>query len=257
MIHELPRFPKAEWLAKKLETPMLVLSFAWMIILIVELSYIENSILLLSGTVIWLLLIAYFVIRMLASTERAVFIKKNWLFVAAILITVLRYFPSLQSFAVVRIINATFGVQVIWLFTSAVQSMRSFQKYVGRRGIGYAVVLTIVVVAVGAAGMLNFEKPISATGGIKTYPEALWWAAMQITTVGSGYSITSAGGRIIALAISLYAVSVYGYITALVASFFIDNDAMQMKTTKTHEESLQLIHEELVKLRQSLEKKQG
>jgi len=57
----------------------------------------------------------------------------------------------------VRALTATFGMQVIWIFASADLGMRSLRRALGRRGAGYALALTLVVIFAGAAGMVHFE----------------------------------------------------------------------------------------------------
>ena len=122
---------------KRLDLPMLFMSFVWLGILIAELVFGTNPILSGIGTVIWILFILYFSIRLVTAPNRRNFLKRNWLFVLAILVSLLRLFPLLQSFTLVRALTATFGMQVIWIFTSADQGMRSLRRKLGRRGSGY------------------------------------------------------------------------------------------------------------------------
>ena len=132
-----PKYPVLSALAKKLELPMLLLSFVWFCILIAELAYGTTTVLSDFGTGIWIVFIFYFTIRLVTVANRISFLKKNWLFVVAILISMLRFFPLLQPFPLVRALTATFGMQVIWIFASADQGMRSL-----RRALDVAVPLT-------------------------------------------------------------------------------------------------------------------
>jgi len=122
--------------------------------------------------------------RMTTVVSRTDLLKQNWPFVLAILVSTLRFFPFLQSFPLVRVLTATFGMQVIWIFASAVVGMRIFRRKVGLRGTGYVLALTSVVLFAGAAGMLHFEGGVVETEGIHTYLRALWWTAMQLTQHG-------------------------------------------------------------------------
>jgi len=185
--------------------------------------------------------------------NRISFLKKNWLFVLAILISVLRFFPLLQPFPLVRALTATFGMQVIWIFASADQGMRSLRRALGRRGAGYAIALTFVVIFAGAAGILHFEGISDDPQSIHTYPRALWWTAMQMTNIGSSYSIKTPGGRILCLGISVYAAGMFGYLTALFATFLIDRDAKDPKPEIARQKSIQDIQDEIIKLRRLIE----
>jgi len=249
MKSDAPKYPMLLAFKEKLELPMLLFSFVWLCILIGELAYGASPVLSGVGTSIWILLIFYFAIRLAAVANRIAFLKKNWLFVLAILVSTLRFFTFLQPFPLVRILTATFGMQVIWIFASADQGMRLLRRALGRRGAGYAIALTVVVFFAGAAGMLHFEGTADDPQALHTYPKALWWTAMQMTNIGTAYSIETTGGRVICLGISVYAAAMFGYLTALFATFLIDRDAKDPKPEIASQKSVQEIHDELIQLR--------
>ena len=92
-----PRFLKT--LPRKLERPMLLLSFVWFLVIITELVNGTSPLLLSLGTVLWALFVIYFGLRLAIVPNRVVFLKRNWLFVLAILVPILRLFPFLQTYA--------------------------------------------------------------------------------------------------------------------------------------------------------------
>jgi voltage-gated potassium channel len=240
-------------LPRKLELPMLLLSFVWFLVIITELVNGTNSILLSLGTVLWVLFVAYFCLRLAIVPQRWIFLKRNWLFVLAILVPVLRFFPFLQTFPLARALTATFGMQVIWMFASADQGLRSLRRTMGRRGTGYALTLTAVVILAGAAGMLHFESDSPDPQGIHDYPKALWWTAMQITNIGSGYRPVTVGGHVLCLGISIFAVAIFGYLTAVFAAFFIGRDAEDPKSEIPNQTSIQQLSVEVTLLRKTIE----
>jgi voltage-gated potassium channel len=249
-----PKDPMLFTPKKRLELVMLFLSFIWLCILIIELAYGTTSPVLSGlGTAIWILFIVYFTVRLVTVADRIAFLKHNWLFILAILVSVLRFFPYLQPFPLVRALTATFGMQVIWIFLSADQGMRALRRTLGRRGAGYALALTLVVIFAGAAGMLHFEGMSDDPQSIHTYPKALWWTAMQTTNIGTAYSIRTAGGRIICLGISVYAAAMFGYLTALFASFLIDLRPKDPTPEVARQKSVQDIQEEIIQLRRLVE----
>jgi len=240
-------------LPRKLELPMLLLSFVWFLVIITELVNGENPILLSLGTVLWVLFVIYFGLRLAIVPKRGTFLKRNWLFVLAILVPVLRFFPFLQSFPLARALTATFGMQVIWMFASADQGLRSLRRTMGRRGTGYALTLTAVVILAGSAGMLHFESDSPDPQGIHNYPKALWWTAMQITNIGSGYRPVSLGGHVLCLGISIFAVAIFGYLTAVFAAFFIGRDAEDPKSEIPNQTSIAQLSIEVALLRKTIE----
>jgi len=247
------KYPKILAFLKIIELPMIFLSFIWFCILITELVNGTSKVLSGFGTGIWFLFILYFALRMATVTNRIKLLKQNWLFVLAIFVTTLRFFPLLQSFPLVRVVTATFGIQIIWIFASAFLGMRILRRNIGHRGAGYVIALTFVVLFSGAAGMLHFEGSVQDPQGIHTYLRALWWTAMQLSNMGSGYVIKTTGGRIVDLGISIYAVVIFGYITALLASFLIDREVRDPKPEIAYQRSVNELKEEIIQLRRLIE----
>jgi len=105
----------------------------------------------------------------------------------------------------------------------------------------------------GAAGMLHFEGNVEDDQGIHTYLRALWWTAMQLSNMGSGYVIRTTGGRIVDLSVSIYAVAIFGYMTALLASLLIDREVKDPKPEIAYQKSLQALKEEIIQLRHLIE----
>ena len=238
---------------KKLELPIIVLSFIWLFILILELVYGNGAILYGLSTGIWVLSLAYVCFRLFIAPKRLIFLQKNWLFALALFVSSLRLVPLFQRFLITRALTATFGVQVIWIFVSADQGMRSLRRKLGHRGVGYALTFTFVVIFVGAGGILHFEQISEDPQSIHTYPVAIWWTAMQMTNIGSSYSVRTHGGRAVCLGISLYAAAMFGYLTALFATFFIGKEASDPKSEIVGEKSIQEVRNEIVQLRHLIE----
>lgn len=84
--------------------------------------------------------------------------------------------------------------------------------------------LSLLVLFGGAAGMYNFEDMGPGTG-FDSFGAALWWTAMILVTMGSDFWPRSPEGRLLCLLIAVYGYSVFGYLTATLASLFIASDA--------------------------------
>ena len=240
-------------LPRKLERPMLFLSSVWFLVIITELVNGMSPVLESLGTILWALFVLYFGLRLAIVPNRVVFLKRNWLFVLAIIVPVLRLFPFLQKFPLARALTATFGMQVIWMFASADQGLRALRRIMGRQGTGYVLTLTVVVILAGAAGMLHYENSSPDTEGIHSYPKALWWVAMQITNIGSGYRPVTTGGHVLCLGISIYAVAIFGYLTAVFAALFIGLDAADPNSEIPNQTSILQLSGEVALLRKAIE----
>jgi voltage-gated potassium channel len=73
------------------------------------------------------------------------------------------------------------------------------------------------------AATLVYAVERGGDGPIQTYPDALWWAAATVTTVGYGDVFPkTAAGRGIAFLLMLVGISVFGLLTARVAAIFVE-----------------------------------
>lgn len=84
---------------------------------------------------------------------------------------------------------------------------------------------TVMVILLGAGGMLAFEPSTEVNGGFTGYADALWWTAMLVSTMGSGFWPLTPEGRVLALLLSMFGLALFGYITASFATFFIGQEA--------------------------------
>ncbi|BAU32770.1 potassium channel family protein [Microcella alkaliphila] len=86
----------------------------------------------------------------------------------------------------------------------------------------YVTVAALVIILIGALGVLDAEQ--NADGAlITTFPDALWWALVTITTVGYGdlYPVTGTG-RVIASGLMIAGIALVGSVTATLASWFVE-----------------------------------
>ena len=125
--------------------------------------------------------------------------------------------------------------------------MRALRASLQRRGFGYVILLTKVVVFSGAAGMYAFESGIP--GGLNSYGEALWWTAMIMTTLGSEYWPQTFEGRVLCYTLALYAFAIFGYVTATLATFFIGRDAESEEAELAGAEELASLRAEIAAMR--------
>lgn len=84
---------------------------------------------------------------------------------------------------------------------------------------------TVLLVAMAALAVLDAERG-HADSSIRSYPDALWWGIVTITTVGYGdfYPI-SLEGRLVALAMMIAGIGLLGFVTGSVTSWIVDRIA--------------------------------
>lgn len=239
-------------IAGGLETPMIVLGFVWLALLVTELIWGLNPFLQTLGTIIWIIFILSFVLEFTIAPRKLQYLKRNWLTAFSLLLPALRIFRIFRAFRIFQVARATRGVRLVRVISSLNRGMRALGSSMSRRGFGYVALLTLVVALAGAAGMYALEKNNADGRGLKTFPTALWWTAMILTTMGSEYWPQTVEGRVLCLFLALYAFGVFGYVTASLATFFVGRDAEDEGAELASAKSIAALQSEITGLREEV-----
>lgn len=232
-----------------LEMPMVVLGFLWLVLLVIELIWGIIPLLEAVSTTIWILFIFDFLLRFSISPRKLKYLKNNWLIGISLLLPALRIFRFVRVLRLARVARATRSLRLLRIVGSLNRGMRAWRSTMSRRNFGYVVGLTLIITFVGAAGMYAFESNLANGEGIKSYTSALWWTAMLMTTYGGDYSPQTPEGRVLCFILALYAFTVFGYVTATLATFFIGRDAEDEETSVASSKSIISLQAEIKALR--------
>ena len=246
------RFELLQRLEDKLELPMVVLGLLWLVLLVVELVRGLTATLEAAGTVIWVLFILDFLLKLTLAPRKLLYVRQNWLTVIALLVPALRVLRVARALTVLRAARATRGLRLVKVVGSVNRGMKALGATMNRRGFAYVVALTVVVTLAGAAGMYTFENENPDGRGLSNYGAALWWTAMIMTTMGSEYWPQTAEGRVLCFLLSLYAFAVFGYVTATLATFFVGRDAESEEGELAGAKAIQSLHAEILALREEI-----
>jgi voltage-gated potassium channel len=244
-----------ELLQDWLEIPMVFLAFVWLSLFVAEVVWGLAPLLEIMGYIIWALFIFEFGLGLTLASRKLKYLKQNWLKGIALLAPALRIFAVLRIFRLMRLTQAAGmvrGMRLLRVLSSINRGMRALAASMGRRGFGYVILLTLIVMLVGAAGMHAFERDLEGGPGLESYGEALWWTSMIMTTIGSAYWPETTSGRILCFFISLYALGVFGYVTAALATFFVGSDAASEETDLASEKSITALRNEISALRDEI-----
>ena len=154
--------------------------------------------------VIWALFAVDLAIRVWLAERRLRYLLTHPVDVLVVLL------PALRPLRVLRVFTAG---QALVTRGGRVSLLRSTQA---------VATAAAILILIAALSVLDAER--DAPGAhITTFPDALWWAATTVTTVGYGdmFPITGAG-RMVAVALMFVGISLVGVITATVAAWFID-----------------------------------
>jgi voltage-gated potassium channel len=236
-----------------LETPMLVLGFAWLGLFIIELVWGLNPLLEVIVTLIWIVFILDFGIKLLLAPYKISYLRHHWLTAFSLFIPALRTLRIVQVIRPLQSIRAVRGLQLLRVVARINKGMRVLGASIGRRGFGYVVGLTVMITLIGAAGIYAFEHELPGNAVIADYGTALWWTAMVMTTMGSDYYPKTAEGRVLCFLLALYAFAVCGYVTATLATFFVGQDAENDDAELVGAKSIQALKTEITALRTEIQ----
>ena len=210
-----------EWLERTIQW----LALVWIVLLVVEFVWGLNPVLDGLVWVIWALFVGDFALRLALAPKKWQFLQGNWLTIISLAVPALRIFAMFKAVRLLRLTQTVRGARLVRVVSSVNRSMNTLRAYLARHRLGYLLALTGVVTLAGAAGMWELEGAHAVAGGFVSFGDAFWWTAMIMTTLGSAYWPQTPEGRVLAFLLSAYALSIFGYITAFLATFFIGRDA--------------------------------
>ncbi len=205
--------------------PMALLGIAWLIVAIIVLTTDVKgsaSISLVGALfVLWVIMLIEYLVRLVISPDSRGYLKRRWAEPATVVL------PVLQGWHLIGIEKMSLLLHEGELRLEAILKHHSLFR---------VLIAACVTLLTGAWLVLLFEEN-AKTSNIHSYPEALWWAIVTVTTVGYGdrYPV-SPGGRVVAAVLMLVGIGLIGVLTATVASVFIreHNDANKETFKKGH-----------------------
>lgn len=213
------RFELLEHLQSLLEPAMSFLGIVFLGLLLldfasVELAFFGQDRIDQALQLIWIVFLVDFALRLVVAPAKIAFLRHNWL---AALSLALPFLRPLRAFRAVRGVRS---LSLVRFLGGINRGMRVLRMVTRGRQFAYVGILTIVVALAGAVGALSFDQGI-AEAPIQTFGDAIWWSSALVTTMNSEQYVVSAEARAIGILMRIYALSVFGFITASIASYLI------------------------------------
>lgn len=184
--------------------------------LMFRLSGSAEKALLTVDTFIWAIFTIDYVTRVYLSARRWHFIRTHIPDLVVVVVPMLRPLRILRSTRVLRVLRlARLGAFV----TRGIREVRAVLR---SRGLNYVLLIGVALVFIAAGLMREFESDAEGAN-VKSYADALWWAATTVTTVGYGdrFPVT-AGGRGVAVFLMVTGIALFGVLTATIAAYFVE-----------------------------------
>lgn len=160
-------------------------------------------------------------LRVAVAEERRRYLRAHWVDVLVVLVPFLRLLGFLP---------------LLRLLPFLLEAAAGLRPVLGRYRGTYVLVVGLLAVLTAAAVVLLVER--RAGGSIRTFGDALWWAAATITTVGYGdLSPVTAEGRVVAVLLMVVGIALFGMLTAGIAAYFVEG-AREGEETVTLKEVL-------------------
>ncbi len=141
-----------------METPLIILGFVWVALIIVEAVGGLSRPLSLLVNVIWVIFIADFLIRLFLAPDKRGYMRRNWITAVSLALPVLRVLRLTRLVRLGRAVRIGKGLRLMRYFGSMNRGIGTVGRLVRRRGIGYMVGITLILVFAGAAVMYVFER---------------------------------------------------------------------------------------------------
>lgn len=250
-LREAPRLREElrERLDRYLDVPLALASVLLVLLAVIELSGDVGEPwrgrLAILGWALWALFFVEFVVKFALAPVKRVYLRRHWLDALMVLV------PFLRILRVLGILRAARALPIFRLLVFGGRSSGATLVLLKRRRLGQLAIVSALVILIGAA--MGFILESGASGSqMETFGDALWWSAATVTTVASEVYPVTAGGRILGFLLMLYAVGVFSYFIASIASVLVGSDARQ--TSEGENEGFRLNQRELDALRSILDR---
>lgn len=200
--------------------PLLVLSLCLLPVLVTPLVVhnLDPDLRQLLGVVdylIWAAFVVDYLTRFRLARQRVIFVRRN---LPDLVLVVVPFLRPLRAARLLRFARLGVVMRVV---------VRRGERTLAARALAYvgAVAGASTLLAAVAENEAERDAPGATIHGIG---DSLWWAFSTVSTVGYGdrYPVTPAG-RFVAAALMVVGVSLFGVITASLATFFVRNVRQQ------------------------------
>ena len=179
---------------------LFLITFSWEVIANLKGEALEFAEVVIAAT--WVVFLIDYVVNLILAERRWHWFYTHLFDFFIVVLPILRPLRLLRLVTLLAILHRTVGI-----------------AFRGRVMV-YAAGASSLLVYVASLAMLDAER--GGTGDIQSFPQALWWAFVSITTVGYGdYVPVTETGRLIAVGVMIGGIALIGTVTASLASWIV------------------------------------
>jgi voltage-gated potassium channel len=205
-------------LSSWLDLPMALLGLIWTGMLVFQLAFPTSPWVEWIGRAdlaIWGIFGLQFFLEIGLASNKIRYLRQNWLTAVSVVL------PMFRIARLAVTLRALRSLSVVSIVVRTNRATRAAAEMFGSGQFHYVVAISTIVVVMSAAGV-SFLEATEPESPLRSFSEALWWAAAMITTVSVGIEPLSAEARVLSFLLRIFGVAVFGYITAQIASFLVD-----------------------------------
>lgn len=214
---------------------LFMLALSIFVLIVLFLTYLPKldpeikGILRVTDDVVCIIFLGDFLYHFFTAKSKLEYMKWGWL-------DLLSSIPMMEMGRFARITRI---LRIIRLLRG-IRSARYIVKYISKNkamSMMYSMMfILITMITIGAICILHFER--AGNSNISTAEDAIWWAFVTVTTVGYGdyYPVTT-GGRVIASALMLVGIGLFGSYTGYMASWFTSADHAESSAAEEDDET--------------------
>ena len=140
--------------------------------------------------------------------------RENWYVAASVLLPFFRVLRLARALVLLR------SLSLSRVLLSASRVTRAISDITGGRNIGFVLATVVFFTSGSAAAVFFFERGDPASP-FHSFGDAFWWAATMVTTINIGADQATLEGRVSGILLRVFGLSVFGYLTATFATYFI------------------------------------
>lgn len=201
---------------------------------------------------IWVVFLLDFLLRFWIAPAKRQFLRSNWLGALSVALPFLRPLRAFRALRALRAARATRSLSLIRLLGGVNRGLRLLRRVAASNQALLIGGMIVLVVMSGAVGIWYFDQGEPGSP-IRTFGDALWWSAALVTTMNSEKFAVSPEARVIGILIRIFGLSIFGYITATIASYLIGKNASDASDRDVLARQIRALRDEVAELRGQLD----
>lgn len=231
------------------ERPLLLLAVAFLVVLILpavsDLPGWAEVVLQVANVAIWAVFVVDYGARLYLAPKRWRFVRRHPLDLLLVLVPFLR---PLRAARLLRLLRVSVVAGALHG-----RARRSLHATVAT----YVAASAGVLLLLSSLAMYDAERD-AKNGTIRTFGDALWWAATTMTTVGYGDRVpVTTRGRLVAVALMIFGIALLGVISATIAAWFVSRLRAVEETEERTEATLAQVLDEVRSLRARFDEREA